>query len=50
MGQLETVQKRVLIWQADESRSNALSKIKMMGLKNNTPIDWAFSDDEGGLI
>ena len=47
MGQLETVQKKVLIWQADESRSNALSKIKMMGLEYDTPIDWAFSDDKG---
>ena len=46
MGNLETMPKKVLVWQADESRNNAHLKIKMMDLKGK--IYFLFSDDEGG--
>ena len=46
MGELSTTPKKVLVWQADESRNNAHLKIKMMDLKGK--IYFLFSDDEGG--
>ena len=46
MGELSTTSKKVLVWQADESRNNAHLKIKMMDLKGK--IYFLFSDDEGG--
>ena len=46
MGELSTTPKKVLVWQADESRNNAHVKIKMMDLKGK--IYFLFSDDLGG--
>ena len=43
--QLETVQSKVLVWQADESQTNALDKIDHMGITGG--FDFVFESDEG---
>ena len=43
--QLETVQSKVLVWQADESKINALDKLDHMGIVEG--IDFVFEEDEG---
>tara|TARA_B100000886_G_scaffold97725_1_gene64826 strand:+ start:912 stop:1976 length:1065 start_codon:yes stop_codon:yes gene_type:complete len=47
MGELKTKKSKVFVWQADESKNNALDKFKLMGLQKNN-IDFLFNDDEGG--
>ena len=47
MGELNTKKSKVFIWQADESRNNALDKFKLMDLQNEN-INFLFNDDEGG--
>ncbi len=43
--QLETVKSKVLIWQADESKTNALDKIDHMGITGG--FDFVFEEDDG---
>ena len=43
--QLETVKSKVLVWQADESQTNALDKIDHMGITGG--FDFVFESDEG---
>ena len=47
MSELKTKKSKVFVWQADESRNNALDKFKLMDLKQEN-IDFLFNDDEGG--
>ena len=45
LGRIETVKSKVLVWQADESKTNALDKIDHMGIKDG--FDFVFEEDEG---
>jgi len=47
MGELKTKKSKVFVWQADESKNNALDKFKLMDLQKEN-IDFLFNDDEGG--
>ncbi len=47
MGELKTKKSKVFVWQADESRNNALDKFKLMDLQKEN-INFLFNDDEGG--
>ena len=47
MGELKTKKSKVFVWQADESRNNALDKFKLMDLQKEN-ISFLFNDDEGG--
>ena len=47
MGELKTKKSKVFVWQADESKNNALNKFKLMDLQKGN-IDFLFNDDEGG--
>ena len=47
MGELKTKKSNVFVWQADESRNNALDKFKLMDLQKEN-ISFLFNDDEGG--
>ena len=45
LGRIETVKSKVLVWQTDESKTNALDKIDHMGIKDG--FDFVFEEDEG---
>ena len=45
LGQLETVKSKVLVWQADESKENALDKIDLMDI--TAGFDFVFDSDDG---
>ena len=45
LGRIETVKSKVLVWQADESKTNALDKIDHMGITDG--FDFVFEEDEG---
>ena len=47
MGELKTKKSNVFVWQADESRNNALDKFKLMDLQKEN-ISFLFNDDECG--
>ena len=47
MGELKTKKSKVFVWQADESKNNALDKFKLMDLQKEN-ISFLFNDDEGG--
>ena len=47
MSELKTKKSKVFVWQADESKNNALDKFKLMDLQKEN-ISFLFNDDEGG--
>ena len=47
ISELKTKKSKVFVWQADESKNNALDKFKLMDLQKEN-ISFLFNDDEGG--